>query len=337
MNMLVDGEWRTDTYQATNEEGAFERGQTTFRNWIAESDVPDHVDAEPDDRFEAEAGRYHLYVSYACPWAHRTLLVRALMGLEDAIDVSVVDPYRGEDGWQFTPEKAGCTEDKLHGSDYLRELYVEADPDATCRVTVPVLWDTKEATIVNNESREIIRMLSTGFGDVGERDVDLAPESIREAVDEIITAIYEPINNGVYRTGFATKQGPYDEAVEELFDALDHWDEVLAEQRFLAGDQLTEADICLFTTLIRFDHVYHTHFMCNVQYIHQYDNLWPYLRDVYQQPGVAETVDIDHIKEHYYTTHPDVTPHGIIAKGPDLDFSAPHDRDELASVAADLQ
>ena len=174
MNMLVDGEWRTDAFVATNEEGAFERQTTPFRNWIAGSDVPDHVDREPDDRFEAEAGRYHLYVSYACPWAHRTLLVRALMGLEDAIDVSVVDPYRGEDGWQFSPEKPGCTADKLHGSDYLRERYVEAGPEATCRVTVPVLWDTKEGTIVNNESREIIRMLSTGFGDVADRDIDRA-------------------------------------------------------------------------------------------------------------------------------------------------------------------
>jgi len=337
MNMLVDGEWRTDTFQTTNDDGAFERQTTPFRNWIAGSDVPDHVDAEPDERFEAEAGRYHLYVSYACPWAHRTLLVRALMGLEDAIGVSVVDPYRDDDGWQFTPEKAGCTPDKLHDSDYLRELYVEADPEATCRVTVPVLWDTTEETIVNNESREIIRMLTTGFRGIAERDIDLAPEANREEIDEIITQIYEPINNGVYKAGFATEQEPYDEAVTELFDALDHWNEVLADQRFLAGDQLTEADICMFTTLIRFDHVYHTHFMCNVQYIHQYDNLWPYLRDVYQQPGVAETVDIDHITEHYYTTHPDVTPHGIIAEGPELDFDAPHDRDELTTVARSAQ
>ncbi|ESS09413.1 MAG: putative glutathione S-transferase [uncultured archaeon A07HN63] len=337
MNMLVDGEWRTDTFQTTNDDGAFERQTTPFRNWIAGSDVPAHVDAEPDERFEAEAGRYHLYVSYACPWAHRTLLVRALMGLEDAIGVSVVDPYRGDDGWQFTPEKAGCTPDKLHDSDYLRELYAAADPDATCRVTVPVLWDTKEETIVNNESREIIRMLTTGFREIAERDIDLAPESNREEIDEIITDIYEPINNGVYKAGFATEQEPYDAAVTELFDALDHWNEVLADQRFLAGDQLTEADICMFTTLIRFDHVYHTHFMCNVQYIHQYDNLWPYLRDVYQQPGVAETVDIDHIKEHYYTTHPDVTPHGIIAEGPELAFDAPHDRDELTTVARSAQ
>jgi len=182
MNMLVDGEWRTDMFQATNEEGAFERQTTPFRNWIAGSDVPEHIEAEPDDRFEAEAGRYHLYVSYACPWAHRTLLIRALMGLEDAIDISVVDPIATMTAGS-SPREGGCTEDKLYRSDYLRELYVEADPDATCRVTVPVLWDTKEETIVNNESREIIRMLSTGFGDVAEQDVDLAPEAIREEVD----------------------------------------------------------------------------------------------------------------------------------------------------------
>src|SRR6056297_1167864 len=328
MNMLVDGEWRTDAYQSTNGDGEFDRQETSFRDWVRD---------DPDARFQPEAGRYHLYVSLACPWAHRTLLFRALKGLEDAISVDVVDPYRGDDGWQFTPEKDGCTEDKLYGSDYLRELYVEADPEATCRVTVPVLWDTKEETIVNNESREIIRMLTTGFREVAERDIDLAPESMREESDEHITDIYEPINNGVYKAGFATKQGPYDEAIDELFDALDHYDELLADQRFLAGDQLTEADICMFTTLIRFDHVYHTHFMCNVQYIHQYDNLWPYLRDVYQQPGVADTVDIDHIKEHYYTTHPDVTPHGIIARGPDLDLGAPPDRDQLSTTATTPQ
>ncbi|WP_312912139.1 glutathione S-transferase family protein [Natronosalvus caseinilyticus] len=321
MNMLVDGEWRTDASETTNEEGAFERQTTTFR---------DEIRDEPDARFQPEAGRYHLYVSYACPWAHRTLLVRSLKGLEDAISVSVVDPYRAEGGWQFTPEKDGCTVDHVHGADYLRELYVRADPDATCRVTVPVLWDTKEDTIVNNESEEIIRMLDTEFDDLATRDVDLYPEGYREEVDEIIEAIYEPINNGVYRAGFATKQEPYEEAVDDLFEALAHWDDVLAEQRYLAGDRLTEADVCLFTTLVRFDQVYHTHFMCNVKFIREFDHLWPYLRDLYQTPGVAETVDMDHIKEHYYTTHPDVNPHGIVARGPDLEFEAPHDRDQLS-------
>lgn len=320
MNKLVNGEWRTDAYETTGEDGSFERQETAFRNEIRD---------DPDARFQPEAGRYHLYVSYACPWAHRTLLVRAMKGLEDAISVSVVDPYRAEAGWQFTPEKAGCTPDQLYGSDYLRELYVRADPDATCRVTVPVLWDAHEETIVNNESQEILRMLDTEFDDVANRDVDLYPEGYQDEVDRIIDDIYEPINNGVYRAGFATKQEPYDEAIDDLFGALGQWDEVLSDQRYLAGDRLTEADICMFTTLVRFDQVYHTHFMCNVQFIREYENLWPYLRDLYQTPGVAKTVNMDHIKEHYYTTHPDVTPSGIIARGPDLDFEAPHDRDEL--------
>lgn len=320
MNQLVDGEWRTDAYETTNDEGAFERQETTFRERIRD---------DPDARFRPEAGRYHLYVSYACPWAHRTLLARSLKGLEEAVSVSVVDPFRDENGWQFSPEKAGCTEDHVHGADYLRELYVRADPDATCRVTVPVLWDTKEDTIVNNESKEILRMLDTEFEEFATRDVDLYPEGYRDEIDEIIDAIYEPINNGVYRAGFAGSQNAYDEAVEDLFSALDRWDAVLEDQRYLAGDRLTEADLCMFTTLVRFDPVYHTHFMCNVMQIHEYEHLWPYLRDLYQTSGVAETVNMAHIKEHYYTTHPDVNPSGIIARGPDLDFEAPHDRDRL--------
>jgi len=332
MNMLVDGEWRTDAYQSTNEDGEFERSETSFRDWIS---------SDPDARFQPESGRYHLYVCYACPWAHRTLLVRALKGLEDAITVDYVDPFRGEGGWQFTPGKEGCTEDSQYGSDYLREIYQKADDDVTGRVTVPVLWDKKEETIVNNESREIMRMLDTEMNEFATRDVDLYPEGYQDEVDRLIDEIYEPINNGVYRAGFAKKQAAYDDAVDELFDALDHWDGVLATQRYLAGDQLTEADIAMFTTLVRFDQVYHTHFMCNKKFIHQYDNLWPYLRDLYQTPGVAETVNMDHIKEHYYTTHPDVTPTRIIAAGPELDFEADHDRDELpggppkALVAAD--
>jgi putative glutathione S-transferase len=320
MEMLVDGEWQTDAYESTNEAGEFERQTTAFRDWIRD---------DPDARFPAEAGRYHLYVSYACPWAHRTLLVRALTGLEDAVTVNVADPFRGEDGWQFTPEREGCTPDTVSDSDYLRDLYQQADPDVTCRVTVPVLWDKQEGTIVNNESEEILRMLDTEMDGVAKRDVALYPEGYRDEVDRIIEEIYEPINNGVYRAGFAKTQTAYDEAVEELFAALDHWDEVLADQRYLAGDRLTEADICMFTTLIRFDEVYHTHFMCNRQLISQYDNLWPYLRDLYQLPDVAETVEMSHIKEHYYTTHPDVTPTRIVATGPELDFEASHDRDRL--------
>jgi putative glutathione S-transferase len=320
MNMLVDGEWHTDAYRSTNDDGEFDRQETTFRNWIKD---------EPEARFQPEAGRYHLYVSYACPWAHRTLVTRALKGLDDAISVNVVDPFRADDGWQFTPDKAGCTADTVNGADYLRELYVAADPDATCRVTVPTLWDTQEGTIVNNESEEIIRMLDTAMDDVASRDVDLYPEGYRDEVDHRIDDIYDDINNGVYRAGFAGSQEAYDRAIDDLFGALDRYDELLGERRYLAGDRLTEADVCMFTTLVRFDQVYHTHFKCNVKHIHEYDNLWPYLRDVYQTPGVAETVNMSHIKEHYYTTHPDVNPKRLIARGPDLDFAADHDRDEL--------
>jgi putative glutathione S-transferase len=267
-------------------------------------------------------------VSYACPWAHRTLITRKLLGLGDVLSVDVVDPYRAEGGWQFTPEKEGCTVDSVNGSDYLRELYLEADPEYTGRVTVPVLWDTHDETIVNNESREIMRNLTTAFADLG-NGVDLSPPDLRDEIDAALDRIYEPINNGVYRTGFADTQSAYDEAVTELFDALAHWDAVLEEQRYLVGDQLTEADIAMYTTLVRFDEVYHTHFMCNHKLIREYDNLWPYLRDLYTTPGFGDTTHMDHIKEHYYTTHPGVSPKRIVPMGPDPDFEAPHDRDEL--------
>ncbi|MFC4451500.1 glutathione S-transferase family protein [Halorussus aquaticus] len=320
MNMLVDGEWRTDAYESTDEEGEFDRQETAFR---------DRVEEDPDAEFPAEAGRYHLYVSYACPWAHRTLLVRSLKGLEDAISVSVVDPYRENDGWEFSPEKEGCTEDRVNGFDYLRETYVAADPEFTGRPTVPVLWDTERETIVNNESAEIMRMLDTAFHDIGERDVTLYPEGYHDEVDETIEDIYEPINNGVYRAGFAGTQRAYDRAVTELFDALDRYDDLLEDRRYLCGDALTEADVAMFTTLVRFDAVYHTHFKCNVRQISDYDNLWPYLRDLYQTEGVAETVNLSHIKEHYYRSHADLNPKRIVPKGPDIDFEEPHDRDEL--------
>jgi len=320
MNQLVDGEWITDAGEYADDDGAFERGESTFR---------DRIEDDPDARFPAESGRYHLYASYACPWAHRVLAIRALKGLEEAIGLSVVDPFRAADGWQFTPEREGSTPDRIHGVDYLRELYVRADPEATCRVTVPVLWDTERDTIVNNESRELLRTLDTEFEAHATREADLYPEGYREEIDEVIDAIYEPINNGVYRAGFATKQAPYDEAIDDLFSALSHWESVLADQRYLAGDRLTEADICLFTTLVRFDSVYHTHFMCNVNRIVDYPNLWNYLKELYQLPGIAETVEMDHIKEHYYTTHPDVNPSRIIARGPDLDFEGEHDRDRF--------
>jgi putative glutathione S-transferase len=320
MNMLVDGEWRTDAYETTDEEGAFDRQETAFRDW---------VEADPDAEFPAEAGRYHLYVSYACPWAHRTLITRALKGLEDAVSVSVVDPYREDEGWEFSPEREGCTADAVAGADHLRERYLAAAPDFTGRVTVPVLWDTERDTIVNNESEEIMRMFDTAFDEHATRDVTFYPEGYRDAVDDAIDAIYEPINNGVYRAGFAGTQAAYEDAVTELFDALDHWEDVLADQRYLAGPVLTEADFAMFVTLVRFDAVYHTHFKCNRRRIADYPNLWNYLKELYQLPGVAETVHMDHITEHYYRSHDSLNPKRIVAVGPDLDFEAPHDRDRL--------
>jgi putative glutathione S-transferase len=317
--MLVDGEWRTDVYESTNESGEFDRQETSFR---------DRVEADPDAKHPAEAGRYHLYISHACPWAHRTMVTRALRGLEDVISVGVVDPYRESDGWEFAPEKEGCTPDSIHGSEYLREVYTAADPEYTGRVTVPVLWDRVEETIVNNESAEIMRMLDTAFAEFG-RENTLYPEGYHEDVDRVIEAIYEPINNGVYRTGFAGTQEAYEEALTDLFEALSGWEGVLSDQRYLCGSRLTEADVCLFTTLIRFDHVYHTHFKCNVRRIRDYPNLWNYLKELYQLPGVAETVNLDHITEHYYRSHADLNPKGLVARGPPPRFDEPHNRDRL--------
>ena len=314
MNMLVDGEWRTDAYQTTNDDGEFDRQETSFR---------DRIQDDPDAAFPAESGRYHVYISRACPWAHRVAMTQQLTGLTDDISLSLVDAERYENGWRFSETNP----DPLYDEDYLRELYTRADPEFTGRVTVPVLWDTETETIVNNESREIMRMLNTAFD--GDTDVDLWPEGYRDEVDEILDSIYEPINNGVYRTGFADAQDAHERAAEELFEALDHWESVLDDQRFLAGDVFTEADIAMFATLIRFDHVYHTHFKCNRRAIHEYDNLWNYTKEVYQLPGVAETVNMDHITRHYYKTHGDVNPKRLVPVGPDIDFTEPHDRDRL--------
>ncbi|UVE48872.1 glutathione S-transferase family protein [Haloferax larsenii] len=325
MNMLYDGEWRTDEFVANNEDGEFERQTTTFRNWVGE-----------DDRFPVESGRYHLYICRACPWAHRTAMTRALLGLEDVISLSLVEPVRIDDGWEFSEEYP----DPLYGEEFLRDVYLRADEEFTGRVTVPVLWDKERETIVNNESREIMRMLTTAFSDLTTTGVDLLPEGSEDEVDRLIDEIYDPINNGVYRAGFASTQEAYENAVTELFDALDHWDDVLADQRFLAGDTLTEADIAMFVTLIRFDHVYHTHFKCNKKAIHEYDNLWNYTKELYQLPGVEKTVNMDHIVRHYFVSHDDINPKRIYAVGPDLDFTEPHDRDRLdadlpPAIAAD--
>ncbi|MEF8802136.1 MAG: glutathione S-transferase family protein [Halolamina sp.] len=342
MNMLVDGEWRTDAYDSTNEKGEFDRQKTTFRNWLDGSVAA--AGKEPtESRFGPESGRYHLYICRACPWAHRAAMVRQLRGLADDISISLVQPERYDQGWEFSAEHP----DPISGHGYLHEVYTDADPEFTGRVTVPVLWDTQEETIVNNESSEIMRMLDTAFEG---NEVSLYPERLRADIDNIVEAIYEPINNGVYRAGFAATQAAYDEAVAELFDALDHWESVLADQRYLAGDgqRLTLADVAMFATLVRFDHVYHTHFKCNRRPIHEYPNLWGYTKDIYQtgepsgspdgrtgsgttrESAIAETVNVEQITRHYYVSHGDLNPKRLVPTGPDIEFTEPHSRDELA-------
>ena len=320
MNMLVDGEWREDAYESTDDDGEFDRQETSFRDWVRD---------DPDARFSPDAGRYHLYVSRACPWAHRAMIVRTVMGLEDVVSMDVVDPYRDADGWQFTPSKDDCTYDTVNGSEFLREVYTAADDSFTGRVTVPVLWDRGEETIVNNESEEIVKMLADAFGSFAANDVDLYPEALRDEIDDVIESIYEPINNGVYRAGFADSQAAHERAVTELFDALEHWDDELSDRRWLVGDRFTLADVCLFTTLVRFDEVYHTHFKCNVARVTDFDALWGHTRDAYQLPGIAKTVNMEHIKEHYYTTHGDVNPKQLVPVGPDPEFDADHERAAL--------
>ncbi|OJH41508.1 glutathione-dependent reductase [Cystobacter ferrugineus] len=316
VGLLVDGEWKKDWY-APDEAGRFVRPKTRFR---------EQVSASGQGRFPVEPGRYHLYVSTACPWASRTLIIRAVKGLEEAVGVTVVDPRMGEDGWSFEGYP-GSDEDRLNGARYLRDVYLRADPHYTGRVTVPVLWDTRERTIVNNESREVLRMLDTEFHALARSPVTLWPEGLRERVDETITALYEPVNNGVYRTGFAKSQDAYEKACRELFSALEGWEQVLSRQRYLCGDVLTEADVCMYTTLVRFDLVYYAHFKCNLSRLQDFPNLWNYLLDLYQTPGFAETTDLEHIKVHYYWSQDAVNPTRIVPLGPRVDLRAPHDRD----------
>ena len=320
--MLVEGEWITERWRG-DEEGRFIRTSTSFR---------DRITADGSSGYKAAAGRYHLYISWACPWAHRTAIVHKLKGLDNAIGLSAVGSFMSDDGWAFH-EEPGVIPDTVNGARYLREIYTLADPNYTGRVTTPVLWDMETGTIVNNESRDIIRMLDHEFDAVeGARaDVDFCPKVLREQVDRTIDEIYDPINNGVYRTGFATTQMAYEEAVTQLFDALDHWEVVLSERRYLCGDRVTEADWCLFPTLVRFDAVYHGHFKCNLKRIADYPNLQGYLMDLYQQPGVAETVNLDHIKRHYYRSHESINPTKIVPKGPILNLIEPHGRERLSN------
>jgi putative glutathione S-transferase len=325
MGRLVDGQWHTDSVHL-DADGRFRRPTTRFRRWIRAA----------DERCGPAAGRYHLYVSLACPWAHRASIMRVLKGLDHAIEVSVVEHFMSDQGWRFDPNIPGATVDKVLGREWLRDVYLTADSHYTGQVTVPVLWDIREQTIVNNESREIVRMFDHEFVGVARNAVDFAPPALLDEVERVIDAIYEPINNGVYLAGFASSQRAYDEAVEELFAALDHWDDVLGRQRWLAGDRMTEADIFLFTTLIRFDLVYHTHFKCNRRRIVDYPNLAGFVRELYQIPSIAKTCDFEHIRHHYYASHETINPRRIVAVGPrmDLELARPHGRERVGGLSA---
>ncbi|WP_375175752.1 glutathione S-transferase family protein [Pseudooceanicola sp.] len=323
MGQLIDGEWQTETLASLSKSGEFKRKASSWRNWITADGNPG---PSGEGGFPAESGRYHLYVSYACPWAHRTLIFRALKGLEDHITVSVVHPDMLDQGWSFDTDFPGATGDTLLEKGHLHEVYTAADPAATTRVTVPVLWDKQRQTIVSNESAEIIRMFNTAFDGITGNTLDFYPEDLRPRIDEINDRVYDTVNNGVYKSGFASSQSAYDEAVTALFDSLDWLEELLAQNRYLTGPTITEADWRLFTTLVRFDTVYHTHFKCNRARIVDYPNMWGYLRDLYQQPGVAGTVHLDHIARHYYYSHEHINPNRIIPIGPVLDFTARHGR-----------
>ncbi|WP_242207640.1 MULTISPECIES: glutathione S-transferase family protein [unclassified Pseudomonas] len=325
MGLLVDGHWQDKWYESSKD-GAFQREQAKRRNWVTADGQPG---PSGEGGFAAEAGRYHLYVSLACPWAHRTLILRKLKGLESLIDVSVVSWLMLENGWTF--DKAlGSTGDKLDGFEFMHQRYTADTADYTGRVTVPVLWDKKLKRIVSNESAEIIRMFNSAFDDLTGNDLDFYPAPLRGEIDALNERIYPAVNNGVYRAGFATSQQAYEEAFDEVFAELDHLEHVLGANRYLSGEYLTEADIRLFTTMIRFDAVYHGHFKCNLRRIADYPNLSNWLREVYQLPGIAETVDFQHIKNHYYGSHKTINPTGIVPKGPAQDFTVAHDRARLS-------
>ncbi|MBD1995586.1 glutathione S-transferase family protein [Leptolyngbya sp. FACHB-541] len=320
--MMIAGKWTTHRNQSDSS-GKFKEIPTTFR---------DRVTADGSSGFKAEAERYHLYVALGCPWAHRTLIMREIKGLNAAISVSIVDPIMGEKGWVFS-EAGGAISDSVNHAQYLQEIYVKANPKYTGRVTVPVLWDKQTQTIVNNESRQIIRMFDVEFAALATQKIDLYPRDLQQKIDETIDVLYLPVNAGVYRAGFATSQAAYEEAVVELFEHLDHWETALSQQRYLCGDRLTEADVCMFTTLYRFDTVYYSHFKCNLRRILDYPNLWNYLKDLYQRPEFKATCNLDHTKRGYYKSMTDINPNQIVPKGPIIDFEEPHDRDSFHKVS----
>ena len=322
MGLLQDGNWVDHWYDTKSTDGHFKRADAKFRNWVTADGAPG-----PSGKggFKAEAGRYHLYISHACPWAHRTMIFRALKGLEDMISVSVVNWYMGADGWTFRPGD-GVIADPIHNAEFLHQVYTAAAPDFSGRVTVPILWDRQTGTIVSNESSEIIRMFNTAFDGIGALKGDFYPPAQRARIDDINARVYSTLNNGVYKSGFATTQAAHEAAVTPLFETLDWLDDLLGRHRYLTGATVTEADWRLFTTLVRFDPVYVGHFKCNLRRIADYANLSPYLRDLYQVPGIAATVHMDHIKNHYYGSHDSINPTGIVPLGPVLDLMAPHDR-----------
>jgi len=322
MGLLVDGVWHDQWHDTGATGGRFVRRESQFRSWVTPDGGPGPTG---EGGFRAERGRYHLYVSLACPWAHRTIIFRKLKGLEDSIGMSVVHWLSREHGWTFDPAP-GVIPDTVNGARYFHEIYAKASPGYTGRVTVPVLWDKARNTIVSNESSEIIRMLNSAFDGVGAASGDYYPAALRGEIDAVNERVYATVNNGVYRCGFAASQAAYDEAVGPLFETLDWLEVRLANERYLCGARVTEADWRLFTTLVRFDPVYHGHFKCNVRRLVDYRNLWAYTRDLYQHPGIASTVDFEHIKRHYYESHLRVNPSGIVPRGPILDFGAPHRR-----------
>ena len=323
MGQLIDGVWDDAWYDTKKSGGKFVRSTTAFRNWI----TPDgSAGPSGEDGFEAESGRYHLYVSYACPWAHRTLIFRAIKDLTDHIDVSVVHPDMLSDGWTFDTDFDGATGDTLFGLPFVRDIYTKADPNISGRVTVPILWDKKRETIVSNESAEIIRMFNSAFNDITGNTDDYWPEDMRGEIETVNERIYDTVNNGVYKSGFATTQSAYEDGVYPLFESLDWLEQRLGENRYLMGDTITEADWRLWTTLIRFDNVYHLHFKCNRKRIADYPNLMGFTRELYQFPRVAETVNMDHIVRHYHYSHDTINPNRIIPVNPQIDFDAPHGR-----------
>lgn len=325
MGQLIDGVWHDNWYDTKSTGGRFKRSDSAWRSWV----TPDgSAGADGKAGFRAEADRYHLYVSLACPWAHRTLLMRKLKGLEKLISVSVVHPLMLENGWTFDEDFAGATGDSLYQNEFLYQLYLHADKDYTGRVTVPVLWDKQQQTIVSNESADILRMFNSAFDAAGARAGDYYPADLRAKIDEVNGWVYDTVNNGVYKAGFATSQAAYDEAVTALFQSLDRLEQMLGQHRYLTGDRLTEADLRLWTTLVRFDPVYVTHFKCDRYRIGDYLNLSGFLREIYQLPGIAETVDLAHIRHHYYRSHKTINPYGVISTGPAFDWEEPHGRDE---------